>query len=333
MGVGKHPRAEGVAPLKRSELDHLLDLEERGELPLRDYIEVVRELAAPELGELMPRRVVAPSGSYPFEGFAAILASDAAGENGKARRFKSDAYCEALRRILALYRTPCYAISPGLFSALWMSAPPTDLCVGDLPDSRRCGVISLPRGALVGSLGIDVGWVSWAFMKAHEYEQCKIAQGEDGLIIISHEAEGIRRCHMTVSDMASRIADRENPPIVNVEPDRPMQTTEADGEMPSRIAAFVANCLLLMDSRADVVEAGGIERKPKKGKPALYRPQYIGKGYKIKKGTRGPQGGTHASPRLHWRRGHWRIQPYGSKDLPSYRRQWIDSCLVGEGEG
>lgn len=35
-----------------------------------------------------------------------------------------------------------------------------------------------------------------------------------------------------------------------------------------------------------------------------------------------PMGGTHASPRLHDRRGHWRV-------LPSGRKTWVRNCKVG----
>lgn len=42
-------------------------------------------------------------------------------------------------------------------------------------------------------------------------------------------------------------------------------------------------------------------------------------------------GGSHVSPTSHWRRGHWRNQPYGSKDSPSYRLKWIEPTLVNAG--
>ena len=38
-----------------------------------------------------------------------------------------------------------------------------------------------------------------------------------------------------------------------------------------------------------------------------------------------PQG-THASPRLHWRRGHWRTMKKSGKKV------WIDPMLVGDEE-
>ena len=37
-----------------------------------------------------------------------------------------------------------------------------------------------------------------------------------------------------------------------------------------------------------------------------------------------PKGGTHASPRLHDRRGHWRTYPSG-------KRGWVKACKVGDG--
>lgn len=37
-----------------------------------------------------------------------------------------------------------------------------------------------------------------------------------------------------------------------------------------------------------------------------------------------PKGGTHASPRLHDRRGHWRTYPSGKKG-------WVKACKVGDG--
>jgi hypothetical protein len=37
---------------------------------------------------------------------------------------------------------------------------------------------------------------------------------------------------------------------------------------------------------------------------------------------------NHASPISHWRRGHWRNQPHGSKENPSYKLVWIEPTLI-----
>ena len=39
-------------------------------------------------------------------------------------------------------------------------------------------------------------------------------------------------------------------------------------------------------------------------------------------------GGTHASPRMHWRRGHFRRQPIGT-GLIDYKIIWLEPCLIG----
>jgi hypothetical protein len=57
-------------------------------------------------------------------------------------------------------------------------------------------------------------------------------------------------------------------------------------------------------------------------------PQVIGEGYKPKVIRDYNPIGTHASPRTHWRSGHWRQQPYGSREQPQYKTTWIEPVLV-----
>lgn len=62
-------------------------------------------------------------------------------------------------------------------------------------------------------------------------------------------------------------------------------------------------------------------------------PRWIGKDYKIKF-ERSPnvESGTHASPRTHWRRGHWRcIEPGEGKHWKESKRLWIEPILINAG--
>ncbi len=57
----------------------------------------------------------------------------------------------------------------------------------------------------------------------------------------------------------------------------------------------------------------------------------IGENYKIKKAYKSSSKenlGTHKSPIAHWRKGHWRNQPYKSRDKPEYRMRWIEPMLI-----
>jgi len=38
--------------------------------------------------------------------------------------------------------------------------------------------------------------------------------------------------------------------------------------------------------------------------------------------------GTHASPHLHYRNPHWRNQPYGPRDNPTYKEIWIEGVFI-----
>jgi hypothetical protein len=78
-----------------------------------------------------------------------------------------------------------------------------------------------------------------------------------------------------------------------------------------------------LESYRATINLNGItnRRRAKKGKP----PQYAWHTVEIKPPSpRGPsRGGTHASPRQHQRRGHWRITRTG-------KRVWVSDCIVGD---
>lgn len=74
------------------------------------------------------------------------------------------------------------------------------------------------------------------------------------------------------------------------------------------------------------------QTKNKKGK-LIIAPIFIGEKYQIKQikekfQSKPSEGGTHASPIAHWRSGHWRNQPYGSRENPQYKSIWIEPFLV-----
>jgi hypothetical protein len=61
----------------------------------------------------------------------------------------------------------------------------------------------------------------------------------------------------------------------------------------------------------------------------LWSPNLIGWRYQI---TTGSPAGTHANPRMHWRRGHIRNQPFGT-GRTQRRLVWIEPMLIGAKEG
>ena len=99
-------------------------------------------------------------------------------------------------------------------------------------------------------------------------------------------------------------------------------------------AKLVINFLLwqqsMHDKGQDVIEVDAPTRKMGFGKNTkqIIVPRVIGEGYKPKIIRNYEPTGTHASPRTHWRSGHWRQQPTGKRDNPEHKTIWIEPILV-----
>lgn len=104
----------------------------------------------------------------------------------------------------------------------------------------------------------------------------------------------------------------------------------------AKVQAFAVKIMLVLNAAHNVTKIGGVARpeKTKKGRRVdeLWHPNLIGWDYRARR-IDPAQGahGTHASPRMHWRRGHMRNQPYGhkpwSEDSPK-RITWIEPVLI-----
>lgn len=81
------------------------------------------------------------------------------------------------------------------------------------------------------------------------------------------------------------------------------------------------------------------QRQQKRQQNRAYPPAWIGKDYKPKrqrpsgqrtnKRTQSRQGQSLGTPKdSHWRRGHWRSQPSGPRDNPTYEEIWIEPIHI-----
>lgn len=112
-----------------------------------------------------------------------------------------------------------------------------------------------------------------------------------------------------------------------------LKDAEKDSQFIYQCSDSAIRLLLAMQARPDLVESGSMVKpsRMKKGhyRPEIWQPNFIGRKYVTK---REHQGGTHASPKLHWRSGHFRNQPYGKKDSTLYKLIWIEPILIGARE-
>ena len=98
------------------------------------------------------------------------------------------------------------------------------------------------------------------------------------------------------------------------------EAIQQDHEMLNRVSSLMLKLLVVLNTRPSLVEVGHKERpaliKHGRLRPALWAPTMIGANYHVIRS--GPAQGTHASPRLHWRRGHLTHQRIGSPKSPDF---------------
>ena len=98
-----------------------------------------------------------------------------------------------------------------------------------------------------------------------------------------------------------------------------------------RLSNLVFKLLVVINTRPSLVEPGTLLRTAsmRRGKirGELWSPNVIGRSYRVVHDTTVPTG-NHASPRLHWRRGHLRNQPHG-EGRRLRKLKWIEPMLIG----
>lgn len=114
--------------------------------------------------------------------------------------------------------------------------------------------------------------------------------------------------------------------------DAPQPTKEEDKELPKKLTLLALKIVLAMTARPQLISTGVQTRKEltKKGevvRDALWSPNFIGKDYRIQRQSGESLGGTHASPRVHWRRGHWHNVVHG-KGRALRKLDWFEPVLV-----
>jgi len=109
-----------------------------------------------------------------------------------------------------------------------------------------------------------------------------------------------------------------------------MTDTKLEGRIMVNMTYLAAKLMLALSAEPELIEKGTIAHKAKfKGASSqadLWNPHLIG--WKYRHDKQPPQGGSHASPRLHRRVGHFRDQAHGP-ELSLRKIKWIKPMWVG----
>lgn len=109
-------------------------------------------------------------------------------------------------------------------------------------------------------------------------------------------------------------------------------TIEGDKTLLRKMIAMAAHLLLAMNAVPEHLEQPSVIRPIRiRGgevvRQELWTPHFFGRTYTWHR-DKDSQGGNHASPRLHPRRGHWRHQPFGTGRTEN-KIIWIKPMLIG----
>lgn len=291
--------------------------------------------------DFYPRRIVCPSGYYDPKYHSTLVAASMIVKTTNSEYVPPEE--TALIYELSQMKFPTYFITGDFFQAVINTEPPVVNTI-DLKLPLKAMRICLPVAVTSKFFcGFPMAFFSFCRTSANELgKECLVYQGH---VFLTYDKPFgyygrvplINEHRRDLGDYKfldyTKEADKD-PDFTRVAWESSkgiLPTDEQDKEISNKLYDFLYKLLCVLSTRNDsFILEGEQTRKVKynrKGeiqKEALWSPNFIGKSYKAAHDI--PEG-THASPRMHWRRGHIRLQKWG-KGLSLTKSIWIEPVLI-----
>lgn len=304
---------------------------------------------APDVWRLTYPRAYRDAGAWPSPKVPAVvmgLAAQYARSCPKGALTGSWLHHYLVAASCAAHMMPTYFVTRGLLSSVVRTDPPPGTHWARLPLPHPGLIYMLPTGTFLSPEGHNIDYLALARLDPvqsvqHPASGCpQIATREGNLIVTAASSAGSMpmwdvTLHPeqtpTLDDLASiepGISRRINDDGTEHLDDEPISPEEM--QFTRALLSLACRLWLVMLARPQLVAAGhktGASKGPLGTE--FWSPTIFGGSYRITTTvnlTSGP--GSHASPRLHWRRGHMRAQRYGAGNA-SQRLIWIEPTLVG----
>ncbi len=231
-------------------------------------------------------------------------------------------------------RVPIFFVARDLLAAIQETTPPVEVDWRTLQLPFHSAAFMLPVGGLQHETEGEVAFIWYSRWKKDESGTfpCTKAPiktfttGDDVLLV---------RLASSSAEYQQVYSGREDP-ILNLVDlsglrrgdwmEGSFVMSASDNTLIAAAVSILFGILFVMQARPQLVERGlAIGKKTQHG-VEFWSPNVIGRLYQITR--QGPESGeVGVSPRMHWRRGHWRRQAYGPQH--SLRRdQWIEPMLI-----
>jgi hypothetical protein len=263
-------------------------------------------------------------------------AEGARGEPASGNR----AGCEILG-LLKRYLMPTYYITPALLEAVQQSDLPDGVTWDSMHLTMPAATIMLPLGAVRHPQEGAIGFISYASNEDGQVLDSDLGHFSIRFVkqafrLISCTLDGAQRCiyHATLpkgtpvnkARISSFFADTAIRNPVAGTTDLPLG--EQDEAFNTEMSNLLFRILMAIQARPQLISKGQYTGKKLKSGRQIWTPNIIGKDYVVKRSGPTPEGSGGWNVRMHWRRGHLRIQPHGPNN--SLRKTiWIEPMLIG----
>jgi hypothetical protein len=274
-------------------------------------VDDVQSIFPAEFGQFYPRKYAGVGGwtspRLPAAFFAMSKLQGYLTDDMRQIMVRNEIVADTLSSLLM----PTYWVGREMVQAAENTLPPEDLCVDDLMMPLSAMIFLLPEGTLIGDHGEDSSWIA-------------VARVPELVVLTSN----IQRVTIALQvSPGSSLSCHEGG---NIETEVTEKYGADAGIFARKMMRLAITFVMLMSARPQLVETATPHDAtiPTTGKASrkLCAPNWIGRTYRVHREE--SLGGTHASPYLHWRRGHWRHQAHGPGR--SLRRDiLIDPILVG----
>lgn len=329
--------------------------------PLIKVVEEIMDATFPELMKAFYPRVYEHTGRYHSPRACAAMMANVVAESLRYGFHRAATAYKLLMPGLTYLRErrmPMFFIAPDLLEAVLRTDFDDDINWTELELPYESGILILPKGSLVHPEDGDVAMLIWSRVKKGDHKPPfpglpTQTLGNDAFVILGACLEkmiwydSILTANVRPTTRLNNLFYREpgqDAPRAIKSNFMDSDLTEQDSEFLEKMGVIVFGTILAMNARPLLVERGKLLKRVGKGDKAreFWSPNVIGARYKFK---REPakivdrkfvqpyrEHGWHASPRMHWRRGHYRNQAFG-QGRKERKQIWIEPCLIGAETG
>jgi hypothetical protein len=227
------------------------------------------------------------------------------------------------------YDLPQFFLGRDLLAAVMQTDVPRDLKWWEVNLPYPGGFLYPPKGTLKTPDGIDVAYIGWGRLQPEQFAIEGQKRNAFQLVAKVNDESMTTFSKIIDDERDSDVFNLRHESIPSSEDPYAIDMFEEEHEFMSRMVRLVFSILMIPSARRELVETGRrIKTVCKKlEKKEFWTPNFIGRYYIPRIENVGRSSGTHGSPRVHWRRGHYRNQKFG-KELRESKTIWIEPTLV-----